>query len=115
MTVLWLRAFSVCEVVDTMLTKKQKQIDNVLGEEGASTVKSNGGSGVSASAVLDRLFAKPAQVSVARLFAKPAARQTPAQETDFTDTVSLLPSAICRAVTHNCRAMLDRSRIISSC
>jgi hypothetical protein len=111
-TVLWLRAFSVCEVVDTMLTKKQKQIDNVLGEEGASTVKSNGGSGVSASAVLDRLFAKPAQVSVARLFAKPAARQTPAQETD---PVSLLPSAICRAVTHNCRAMLDRSRIISSC
>jgi hypothetical protein len=112
-TVLWLRAFSVCEVVDTMLTKKQKQIDNVLGEEGASTVKSNGGSGVSASAVLDRLFAKPAQVSVARLFAKPAARQTPAQGTDTVR--SLLPSAICRAVTHNCRAMLDRSRIISSC
>ena len=30
--VLWLRAFEVCTVVDTMLEKKQKKIDDVLGE-----------------------------------------------------------------------------------
>ena len=66
--ILWLRAFEVCAVVDTMLEKKQKKIDDVLGETTAlqsSTAKkkgkkeTGGAVGISASEVLKCLFNQP--------------------------------------------------------
>eukprot|EP01043_Picozoa_sp_COSAG02_P002424 COSAG02_NODE_55_length_43887_cov_30.660364_45_plen_1209_part_00 len=57
---IWLRLFEVCKIVDEMLEKKQKKINNVLGEN--TTLEADETNGISAAAVLEQLFAEVVEI-----------------------------------------------------